>query len=1629
MKKIMISIILAVVMVAGLLPGFTITAHASAPSDVGVTGSGTANDPYIIMTADQFIYLVSNTGTIAGFYSSSYKLGADIDLSGRDACIIESTLFHDFSGTFDGNGHTISNLVSTDLNCEGMGLFGYVGTKGVIKNLGLVSCNINAKGSWSAKVGTLVGLNKGTVRNCYSTGTVSSTNTHKVMLGGLIGYNEGTVENCYTTDTISIDNVDPDHKVGSLVGKNAGTIKNCYYLQGNNPYNNKDVGFSESWSTASNNVAFTSSNGGTLTSSSNVGGSSYSTLLSGLNADVLRADLYTWKAGAEYPVFDKLCVLPPNIATVTVYKDDVPWTEAGTPVIKLSTDQKSLTGAISGTLVDGVYAFDFDKTKIYYVWQVGPNAYTNGVVLDGFTNSGVYYYTVTFKSDDGNTTLNTQTGRSGYNAVYGGTTPTKPSDAQYSYAFSKWVTTAGGTTGATFNNITTQTAVYASFTPTLRSYAITWKKDDTTTIDTTTLAYGSIPSHADPTKTGYKFSGWKPAIGSVTGDAIYTANWTADSYNITYQLNGGNVSAANPESYTSDSTAITLNNPTRDGYSFVGWSGTDLTGNTNQSVTIAPNSTGAKAYTANWKANTPTAPDASVVTAKTSTTLTISTAVGYEYSLDGTSWFGGTNGSYTFTSLNPGQSYNLVCRKSAVTTEGSVSAASDLSPALSVTIKNAAPGAPTLAFAAITENSVKITAVDGAEYSKDNGVNWQDSNEFTGLESATKYNFAIRIKETGQTIAGIKASKEEYTLLPTVAAAGASYDNMTQAVVKDEMVIEAALKATAITAVNDNSVEVTINKVSYTDAVAGTSAKPAGTNGSYTFTVTLSKNGQTDKTTEKTIVISATAFTGVSDVDAVAAAKTAIKDSTVTVAFGADQTAKTAAVQSYVDGLLTGDSTGVTATVTFNSETGKYDVAIAKGSIEDSTTITMTITEDADPDIATVNHAKNAAENAIYVDMLQVVATDETVIQDALKDTAKSAVNNDTVNVTVTKESYTAPIAGTSADPAATNGSYVFKITVSKGAQTLFTSQKTIVIVATPYAEIPTYQIIGIVQDGTSSSVQNATVKLMRGQSQVGLSAQTDADGKFTIENVANGTYNLVVSKNGITVTTLVVVNNANNTLESAIILPSGKTNSVVEVKPSTPAIVVGELDKQFQQTTTEPDKGVTSMDHDVVTNGGSVEIKLIAEKKDNTATNATDISATATSDGKTVGILVDLSVLKTVKDSSGDEISSQSAILKELPSLIEVLIPLPTSLQGKSNYVVYRYHGTEVNTIITEANSEGERIELINNGTTIKLTVKKFSTYAIAYTTPTGGGSGSHKSSSVETQTITVESSEGGKITISTDKNTATITPDEGYAIADVLVDGKSAGAAEKYTFKDSNTHKITAVFVKKSALPYYNQEDQKIYIGFSAVTGNLYKYIVPTGVNVKYKENPKTFTDNTIAWAKLSIDFVTEREIFLGIDSDKFGPNESMTRAMFVTAIGRLYERSYGSISGNGSVSGTSTFSDVNTNDYFAKYVAWANENGIIKGIGENKFVPNEKITREQMAVIMLNFATYLKKTEATGSSLAYSDSASLSTWAINGAKYCQETNVITGREGGSFMPKGKATRAEVAAVIERFVKNIVK
>ena len=115
----------------------------------------------------------------------------------------------------------------------------------------------------------------------------------------------------------------------------------------------------------------------------------------------------------------------------------------------------------------------------------------------------------------------------------------------------------------------------------------------------------------NPTKSGYTFAGWTGtglegatetvtvAKGS-TGARSYTATWV-ENYTISYDLDGGEVAEANPETYSSLSESFTLNNPTKEGYTFTGWTGTGLESAT-ETVTVESGSTGNRSYTATWEA-------------------------------------------------------------------------------------------------------------------------------------------------------------------------------------------------------------------------------------------------------------------------------------------------------------------------------------------------------------------------------------------------------------------------------------------------------------------------------------------------------------------------------------------------------------------------------------------------------------------------------------------------------------------------------------------------------------------------------------------------------------------------------------------------------------------------------------------------------------------------------------------------------------------------------------------------------------------------------------------------------------------------------------------------------------------
>ena len=252
----------------------------------------------------------------------------------------------------------------------------------------------------------------------------------------------------------------------------------------------------------------------------------------------------------------------------------------------------------------------------------------------------------------------------------------------------------------------------------------------------------------------------------------------------------------------------------------------------------------------------------------------------------------------------------------------------------------------------------------------------------------------------------------------------------------------------------------------------------------------------------------------------------------------------------------------------------------------------------------------------------------------------------------------------------------------------------------------------------------------------------------------------------------------------------------------------------------------------------------------------------------------------------------------------------------------------------------------------------------------------------------------------------------DAAYSPADGAVEFTAAGGSS-----------FILALTDGDSLPFFRQNGKDVFLGFAAYENGVVRSLAPDGAALLYKPNPKTFSDMPSGWAAEGIRFVTERDIFEG-SGGLFLPDATMTRAMFATILGRLYERSFGPLSS----AGAQTFSDCDSSLWYGPYVGWCAENGIIEGSG-GLFRPNDPVTRGQMAAMLCRFAAFLKKLPESGTvSLAYPDAAEIPSWAREGAAYCQATGVIRGAANGAFLPNENATRAQAAAVFMRLITDIL-
>lgn len=266
------------------------------------------------------------------------------------------------------------------------------------------------------------------------------------------------------------------------------------------------------------------------------------------------------------------------------------------------------------------------------------------------------------------------------------------------------------------------------------------------------------------------------------------------------------------------------------------------------------------------------------------------------------------------------------------------------------------------------------------------------------------------------------------------------------------------------------------------------------------------------------------------------------------------------------------------------------------------------------------------------------------------------------------------------------------------------------------------------------------------------------------------------------------------------------------------------------------------------------------------------------------------------------------------------------------------------------------------------------------------------NKPSKVENGSIKVSDSKAEK----GDTVTITVTPDEGYELDELVVYDKDD---DEIDLKDKGDGKYTFEMPKG---------DVEIKVSFAAIED----------------ETPKAnFTDVAAdAWYADAVQYVYENGLMSGTSETTFSPDLTTTRGMIVTILYRMENEP--------TVTSTTAFTDVASDQYYANAVAWAAQNGIVSGTTATTFAPNAAITREQMAAILYRYAQFKGYDVSVKADLSvYTDAAQIGSYATDAMAWANGAQLITGTSATTLTPAGNATRAQVAAILMRFCENVAK
>ena len=341
-----------------------------------------------------------------------------------------------------------------------------------------------------------------------------------------------------------------------------------------------------------------------------------------------------------------------------------------------------------------------------------------------------------------------------------------------------------------------------------------------------------------------------------------------------------------------------------------------------------------------------------------------------------------------------------------------------------------------------------------------------------------------------------------------------------------------------------------------------------------------------------------------------------------------------------------------------------------------------------------------------------------------------------------------------------------------------------------------------------------------------------------------------------------------------------------------------------------------------------------------------------------------------------------------------------------------------------------------------------------------------------LEPGSVTVTSTIGGKVTgggkyAVGDVVTLTATPDNGYAFSGWVLTGATVSDLNASTIRfvmtdtpvevkanfravssgggggptTSVTDIITSVDAEEGELVTYPLKDlvgngdnivaqyttnggrTYITVAKSAVIDGVFRFIAP--VSARYRivtVDGIVFSDvpsGQLGARVRGLHFM--RDVVNGVGDNRFNPDGSLTRAMFVTMLGRMH--------GNLGTYEANSFTDVEPGSWYAEYVSWAAHNGIVEGYDAAHFGPNDKITREQICTMIDRYMKYEGDQIAAASAGKFTDDGQISDWAYESVVAARNLGLVVGYEDGSFRPRGLATRAEAATIFTRLIYTLLK